>query len=157
MIKKNLSRKYNLAGTSETQKNGYQLRDEKNVKTLKIEAKYASRKSYGKMTPTVCVLLRRTQLLYSSSDRIFKKLSQTHKFCSSWQQKPPKKTHSIHLSMKYLSENYWFTTILSELNSFIFLNIFTLAVTPNSPLPYWLRGFPNKICVHYWMTWSIAI
>ena len=59
MIKKNLSRKYNLAGTSETQKNGYQLRDEKNVKTLKIEAKYASRKSYGKMTPTVCVLLRR--------------------------------------------------------------------------------------------------
>ena len=47
MIKKNLSRKYNLAGTSETQKNGYQLGDEKNVKTLKIEAKYASRKSYG--------------------------------------------------------------------------------------------------------------
>ena len=47
MVKKNLSSKYNLAGTSETQKNGYQLGDEKNVKTLKIEAKYASRKSYG--------------------------------------------------------------------------------------------------------------
>ena len=47
MIKKNLSSKYNLGGTSETQKNGYQLGDEKNVKTLKIEAKYASRKSYG--------------------------------------------------------------------------------------------------------------